>query len=153
MTNELSLPEFENAQSSGFRSVHSNSEVKANTGNYSTIQQKFAAISFRDADLSHTEVIKSTLKKCGLSGLQESFKIHSFSFKSTHYMNFRTQTSPKAKQHHIPSCYLRRFGSKEDALIGLDSVRSPHQRNTEATSLSAFGSGVTVSGKTIPKHV
>lgn len=149
MTRDLSLQEFDGAQISALRSIHSHSDVHTGAWTQSLTFQKVAAASFHDPNFSKTEDLKSAPNQFRISTLQESFKTNQTSSNSTHYLNFRTQASPRTKLHNVPSCYLRRFACKEDALLGLDSVRIPNLRSFRDNS--ELSSRVAISGKTIPK--
>lgn|SRR3990167_5937264 len=149
MTRDLSLQEFDGAQISALRSIHSQSDLQTAAWTQSHAFQKVAAASFHDPNFSKTEDFKSTQNQYRISSLQDSFKTNPTSSKSTHYLNMRSQVSPRTKPHNVPSCYLRRFACKEDALLGLDSVRIPNLRNLKESS--ELAQIVLISGKTIYK--
>lgn len=151
MTHELSLQEFETAQVSALRSLHSQSEVNVGFGNQSSHFQKVATASFCDSTGSNVEGVKQTPNKYHLSKIQDGFKLTTSTPKSSQYLNLKSPRGSNIKEHRVPSCFLKRFASKEDALMGLDSVRIPKLRSNQEY-LASLGT-VAISGKMMTKKV
>lgn len=149
MTYELSLQEFETGQVSALRSLHSQSEVNVGVAHQRPHFHKVAATSFCDSPASKIEEVNRTSDKQGFSIIHDGFKIKSSTPKSTQYLNLRSPRNLNQKEHRVPSCFLKRFSSKEDALMGLDSVRIPKLRSTQEY-LASIGA-VSISGKTVDK--